>query len=265
MDELRRELAALAGDVAYPPTPDLARAVAAELRSRPAAPTPRRVAGWGRAWRTVAVAAAILLLGASAVLAASPTVRDAVLDLFGLRGARVERTPAPPPKPAPRPLHLGRRAGLARASRGLAFEPLVPAALGRPDGVHVHRRLPGGELALSYRPQPGLPRARTTGLGLLLTEFRGDLNPSYLTKIAPQVTRVRRLRIGGDRAIWIAGAPHYFFYSGPRREFRSAPLRIAQNVLLLERGRLLLRFEGAFPLRRARAIARSLRPGTAPP
>ena len=71
-------------------------------------------------------------------------------------------------------------------------------------------------------------------------------------------TRVKRLLIGGDRAAWIAGAPHYFFYRMPGQGYREAPLEVAQNVLLLERGHLLLRFEGAFSLRRASAIARSL-------
>ena len=40
-------------------------------------------------------------------------------------------------------------------------------------------RAPGGELSLTYRPREGLPRSRTTGLGLLVTQIRGDLMPDF--------------------------------------------------------------------------------------
>ena len=118
---------------------------------------------------------------------------------------------------------------------------------------------PGGSIALTYRPTDDLPEARSTGLGLLVEEFRGDLAPEFMGKITGQATRVERLRIDGERAIWLEGAPHFFFYRPPNAEFRDEELRIAQNVLLLEHGRLLVRMEGAFGLDRALELARSLR------
>ena len=78
-------------------------------------------------------------------------------------------------------------------------------------------------------------------------------------KIAGQATTVERLRVDGDPAIWVAGAPHLFFYRTPGRRFVGNDLRIAQNVLLLQRGKLLIRLEGAFDRERALSIARSLR------
>ena len=89
-------------------------------------------------------------------------------------------------------------------------------------------------------------------------EFRGDLLPEYTAKIAGQATRIERLRIDGERAIWLEGAPHFFFYRPPGQTFREERLRLAQNVLLLEHGRLLVRLEGAFDLDKARELARSL-------
>jgi hypothetical protein len=257
MAELESRLDALAREVSYPPTPALSEWVADSLRTQP----PSRARLSSRAPRAIAIAVGILLLFAAGVLAASPAARDAFIDLFGLRGARIARTttPAPSPPPTPRRLHLGGSTGIG----SLSFTPVYPGSLGTPDSVHVHRRLPGGSVALAYRPQPGLPRASTTGLGLLLTEFRGDLDPEYLTKIVPQATVLRGFRIGRDRASWIAGAPHFFFYRRPTGGLGFPPLRIAQNVLLVQHGRLLLRFEGAFTLRRAKELARSLRPGTA--
>jgi hypothetical protein len=135
----------------------------------------------------------------------------------------------------------------------------VPADPGEPDGVYVHRRAPGGELSLTYRPGPGLPRARSTDLGLLVTEIRGDLTPQFFGKLAGPDTQIERLTIRGERAVWIEGAMHYFFYRGPDGNIVDNELRIAQNVLLLERGPLLVRLEGAFDLPRALQIAGSLR------
>jgi len=208
--------------------------------------------------RPLALAALALLLLAGAAFAAAPGVRDAVLELLGVRGATVERRERLPAVPELAPLELGRRVSLEQARAALDFDPLVPAFLRRPDAVFV-RDVPGGELSLAYRPRRGLPAARTTRLGLLMSEFRGDLLPEYLGKIAGAAASVERLSVDGDQAIWIEGAPHLFFYRSPREDFTELPLRLAQNVLLLERGRLLVRLEGAFERRRAIALARSLR------
>jgi hypothetical protein len=281
MPELERMLSQLGGELDWPPTPDLARSVMARLDAdavaegsgaerpapkRPAAerpPAERPPAGRRRAFpiarRSLALAFVALLLLAGAAFAALPGVRHAVLDFFGLRGATVERRTTLPPAPPPRPLHLGTRSTLAEVRGRLGFAPLVPSDPGAPDGVYVRRTVPGGELSLTYRPRPGLPRARSTKLGLLVTEFRGDLSPEYAGKIAGQATRVERLRVDGDPAIWVAGAPHFFFYRTPDGRFEDRRLRIAQNVLLLQRGRLLIRLEGAMDRDRAVAIARSLR------
>lgn len=173
-----------------------------------------------------------------------------------LDGATVERRPEPAPSPPPAAeLDLGPRAALADAP----FTPLLPARAGEPASVHLRD---GIELALAYPPAPGRPEASTTGLGLLVTEFRGDLHPAYVGKIAYQATAVERLRIGGDRAIWLEGAPHLFFYRSPGQDLSERDLRLAANVLLLERNRLLVRLEGAFDRDEALALARSLRPGT---
>jgi hypothetical protein len=170
----------------------------------------------------------------------------------------VERVETLPASPAEQRLDLGRRTTLEQAPDRLAFEPLVPTELGDPDSVYVREPPTGGELSLAYRPRPGLPRARTTPYGLLVSEFRGDIHPALVGKLAGPGTRIERLRIDGRPAIWIEGAPHFFFYRDPDGNVVEGELRLAQNVLLLERGRLLVRFEGAFGRERAVAIARSL-------
>ena len=148
----------------------------------------------------------------------------------------------------------------ADAAGSLAFAPLVPRALGEPDAVFVRDAVAGGELSLVYRPSRTLPRTTTTGVGLLISQFRGDLLSEYLTKILPAATRIERLRIGGERAAWIAGAPHFFFYGTGRGTIADHDLEVAENVLLLERGRVLIRIEGALGKGAALSIARSLAP-----
>jgi hypothetical protein len=263
VSDLERDLTQLRHELDWPPTPDLAVAVGARLRAAAGpGPEPRRrlrllpPAGLRR---SLAIAVVALLVLAGGVFAAVPSVRDAVLEFFGLQGATVERREQLPPPPPPRPLGLGERTTLAEAGDSLAFDPLVPDAAGEPDGVFVDTGVQGGVLSLTYRPADGLPQARSTHLGLLVTEFRGDLLPEYTGKIAGQATRIDRIRIDGNRALWLEGAPHFFFYRPPGEPFREENLRIAQNVLLLERGRVLVRLEGAFDRDKAVELARSLR------
>jgi hypothetical protein len=255
MPELERMLTQVGAELDWPPTPDLTGSVMDRVGER-RAPRRRLLPAAGLR-RSLALAVVALLLLAGAAFAAVPGVRDAVLDFFGLQGASVERRetlPAPPPEA---PLDLGARTTLDAARLG--FEPLVPEGLGPPDGVFVRSGPPGGELSLAYRAGPRLERAGSTRLGLLVTEFRGDLSPQYVQKVGGATTSIERLDVDGDRAIWVAGAPHFFFYETPDDQIAETELRLADNVLLLERGDLLIRLEGAFDRDRAIEIARSLR------
>jgi hypothetical protein len=265
MPDLEQTLTRIGGELEWPETPDLAASVTARLRAAAEHAPPARARARFRGLlppaglrRALVLALVSLLVLAGAVFAAVPSVRDAVLEFFGLQGATVERRETLPPPPPVRPLDLGTRTTLDDAADQLGFEPLVPAELGTPDGVYTRSAVPGGELTLVYRPRADLPRARATRLGLVLSEFRGDLTPEYFGKLAGPGTHVERLRVDGERALWLEGAQHFFFYRAPDGEFVDNELRVAQNVLLLEQGRLLVRLEGAFDRERAIEIAQSL-------
>lgn len=264
MSELERRLIELGRDLDYPPTPDLAGTVAPRLRAvgpdtvKAPRHRPHFLPPAGLRPALVLAVIAVLLL-AGTVFAAVPGVRDAVLEFFGLQGATVERVATLPTPPPEQNLDLGRRTTLEQARDEIAFEALVPGELGDPDLVYLREPPSGGELSLAYRPRPGLPRAQTTRLGLLVSEFRGDIHPDYVRKLAGPGTRIERLTIDGRPAIWIEGAQHFFFYRDPNGDSVENDLRLAQNVLLLERGRLLVRLEGAFDRAQAVAIGRSLR------
>ena len=259
MTELEQALTQLGRELDYPATPALASRVRTRLDEK-APQEKRRLLPAAGLRRALALALVGLLVLAGGVLAAVPSVRDAVLEFFGLQGATVERRERLPTPPEARPLQLGERVTLAEAEQRLGFTPLVPADPGEPDGVYVRRDIPGGELSLAYRPRPGLPEAAATGLGLLVTEFRGDLVPEFIGKLAGEATSIERLTLDGERAIWIEGAPHFFFYRRPDGISMERTLRLAANVLLLERGDTLVRLEGGFGLERAKQIARSLAP-----
>jgi hypothetical protein len=261
MRDLEQTLTHIGRELEWPETPDLASSVLARVEAAPSPQAPR-LAGLlpPRGLRRALVLALVSLLVLSgAVFAAVPSVRDAVLEFVGLQGATIERRETLPPAPPVRALDLGTRTTLADAADRLAFDPLVPADPGEPDGVYVSERAPGGELSLTYRAREGLPRARTTGLGLLVTEIRGDLMPDFFQKLAPQAATIDELIVGGEPAAWIEGAEHFFFYRAPSGEVVEDELRLAQNVLLMQRGRLLIRLEGAFDRDRALEIAASLR------
>jgi hypothetical protein len=233
---LERDLEQLGRELDYPATPPIAEAVGRELshRAAPARRLPTR---------------RVLVLAALATLLLSGAVVAAALEVFDLRGATVERAEKLPAAPDPAsPLDLGRELPLSEARRLAGFRVVVPEALGAPDAVYLRRGTPGGEVTLAYH-----------GLGTLVGQFRGDLAREFVGKVAGQATRVERLRVGGARALWIEGAPHLFFYREPGGAIREGSIRLARNVLLLERGRVLVRLEGAFSRQRAVEIAQSLR------
>jgi hypothetical protein len=255
VSELERNLRALAGELDYPATPDLGAMVAARLEGRQPDRRGRALLPRARFARALALALLLVALAAGAALAASPSLRDELLELLGLRGATVERVSRPPPAERAQP-ELGRRTTLAEAQRQARFRVLLHR---RPDQVFFSDRAAGGLVTLGFRPRHGEERLPGTRLGVIVGEFRGDLEPGLVSKAAGPGTRVESLRIDGQPAIWLSGGAHAFFYVSPDGDTREAPARLASNTLLVERGRLLVRIEGKIARRRAIAIASSLR------
>ncbi|MGZ6709471.1 MAG: hypothetical protein ACXVFN_21325, partial [Solirubrobacteraceae bacterium] len=152
-DALRDELRALGREHPWPPTPDIAAAVAARIEPR------RRALAWRPA---VAVPALVAVL--VACVAIVPPARTAVLELFGLAGGeevvRVPTTPRPSPaRPTAGP-ERGRRVTLAQARAAVGFPVRVPRALGAPDEVRLSRDVPGGSVSLLYGERAALTMLR---------------------------------------------------------------------------------------------------------
>jgi hypothetical protein len=251
----RLELALEALEVEWPATPDLAAAVEARI-AQPAAT--RRAFRWRPVLAWVAAALVVIV---AAGLAVSPTARSALLDLLGLKGARVERR-EPPPYPNVKPgrlgagLRLGAATTLGEARAAAGFPLTLPASLGDPDAVWVAAA--PTRITFVYDRRPGIPRSPHTNVAVLVQQFRARATP-VLAKAVGAGARVTRLEVPHARAYLITGRPHGFAWIAPDGSIGFEDRRLAGTTLLVERDDgILLRAEGELSRARALALAREL-------
>ncbi len=260
--DLERALADLGAHLEHPPTPPLADAVLARISE---APRRSRWPGFPvrPGWRRVAAVALALIVLAAGIVVATPSAREAVARRLGLPGVAIHLGGQTPPVTTLPPgvganLDVGRRVTLAEARRAVSFPVLVPTAagFGRPDAVYVSNDLAGGRVDFVYRPRPGLPAARGTGVGLLITQFSAD---PMVEKIAKGTDRVRFVEVGGASGYWFGPGEHFFAYLDREGEVRTDTSRLAGPTLLWTHGELTLRLEGQVSLSKALEIAESMR------
>jgi hypothetical protein len=230
------------------PGPGLASRVRDEIALLPVpGPAPTSRAGAGRLRDGVVGrgrAAAALGLALLVGLAAAPPVRAAVADWFGFAGVQVHRGAGPAASTAPAPPPAAAGTTLARARRLVAFEPVLPRVLGRPDAVAVSddRRV----LSMTWTAAHGRLR---------LDQFDGRLDDTF----AKTADGVEFTEVGGSFALWFA-APHEVVWLDRDGSARTGSARLAGHTLIWEhRARTTLRLEGDVSLARAREIAGSAR------
>jgi hypothetical protein len=254
---LERALADLGRHVVWPPTPDLTPAVRARLETPPrlVVPPQRR-----RPRRPVVLAAAaVLVLGG--LLAASPGLRAALLELLGIRGARIEVQPTPSPlptaeaSPSLEDLVPGSAVSLVEARREASFPILLPPELGRPDEVVLFGTGDSATVSLAYGPRPGFPAAGETGYAVVLTELHARPDQELIGKLATQ-TQIDPVVVGGEQGYWIEG-PHSVSLRQRGLVVDDEP-RLSASSLLWTRGPLTLRLEADVSEHHALALARSL-------
>jgi hypothetical protein len=242
MTELELQLRELGGSLAYPPTPDLARAVGVRLAERPRP--------WWRASsrrQAFAIALAVLAVSAAAVMAV-PSARTAILRFLHIGAVTVERVETlPPARERPLTTGLGRRVSLDDGARSAGFRMLLPPLDDPVERVYVRDRV---QSALLEVPGAG---------AVLLTEIPGSRQFDYAKKLSAPATRLDEVSVNGAFGIWIEGAPHVVMFEDRSGRTRQFTTRLAGNVLIWTRGDLTLRLEGELTKRRALELARSVR------
>jgi hypothetical protein len=250
---LETALADLAGSLLFPPTPQLALAVAAAIRSEPA----RRSWSFGRPLRSglaLGLAAALLVAGLAAAIG------------FALGGLRITFDGPSPGTAIPEAVVIERAFGdpvrLDELAGRLAFAPVAPtiSELGAPDHAYVAEPPTGGSLALIWGDRPGFPADSESGIGVVLTEYRADIGPETFEKMLSSGVRVESVTVNGGPGYWIEGGEHFFFYRDADGQVVQDTLRLVGTALVWEEGGLTLRIEGAPGLQDALRIAESLSP-----
>lgn len=256
--------------------PDLAQAVRARIDATP--PTIERPAFLGRlvwprpgraAWRPARRA---LLIAVAVMMAFAALAGGVGLGLPGLRvffgGGSVSPPPGVEPSRSPSPGEPG-----AAMNLGDPVSPSDPAALDARAGFHVRwptDPLAGqpdaayiddtkrGQVSLAWATRADLPATLEPGVGLLMTEFLGSVDPGFFSKIVGSGTTVEIVIVSGHRGYWLSGEPHFFFYTGaggPVQDDR----RWVGDALLWSDGPVTYRLESALGRDATIRIAESLR------
>lgn len=275
--ELEHALRDLGHHLDHPATPPLAERVTALIEASPEAPaapgraTPRRRVGFGRLpARRLALAGLAAALLAAAVLVLSPATREAVADLLGLRGIKIQlggppttsgtTTATSEPGGVGARLGLGTRATIAQARASVKFPVLVPTLPGfeHPDAVYVDPYQPAdGRVDLVYRARPGLPASPYTEAGLLITQFRASVDEVFMKKLS-QGTTVEFVTVAGGPGYWLPET-HELAYTDRFGTFQQEQRRLAGASLIWQRGDVTFRLEGQVSREQALRIAESMR------
>lgn len=273
--ELIQRLGALATEIAWPATPDLAGRVTVAIQAAPArtagapgfadrlrallgtddlgVPGGRRIARRSLvialvALLAIAVAAAAIGLGVPGIriqLQLSPLASPTPAASPGASASSALASPSPSTQASPPGPEVGPLVSLDQARADAGFSILLPGTTGytQPAEVHMIGARPFTRVTLWYPD--------TT----MLTEFIGEIQPDAFQKIAGGGTTVEPVRIGSTVGWWISGAPHelMFLYRDPDGQTRWQRVTVSNNVLVWQAGPVTLRLET--PLDRDAAIA----------
>lgn len=239
MNDLEQRLRALGAEITFPATPELAVAVAGAgpLRRR----RPRLV--------TAGVAFAAVAVCFGAVLAASPSARSGLRDLFGIGSVRVIRVAEAPPE-AGRLVPFGRPVSLAEAERAVTFELRLPESIdGKPPSrVYLDSTVGGGLVSIVWCCSPRI----------VLSELLGD-EFAFLRKTVGPSTTIEEVSVDGKPGLWVEGADHILRIVDTNGSFKERAVRVRGGVLIWVDRSVTLRLEGELTRAEALAIARRLR------
>ena len=170
--------------------------------------------------------------------------------------------PTPTPSSAPSAGPLGWSLGLgdpmpvATAMQAVDFAVrLPPASFGPPATAWSL----DGRLSLVWPAGPGRPALREPGIGLILTEFRGSVDPGYFQKVLEPGTTIETVRVGSSTGYWISGEPHTIVFVNEHGDPVFDSRRIVGDTLLWADGDVTYRLETGLGRDAAIALAEALR------
>jgi hypothetical protein len=254
--DLEERLADLSLAVEFPATPPIAQLVGDRLR----AGNGRAPLGNGRWWLVrfpslgrgalLALLATVLLVGA---VAAIGIVAGGLRLIFNPES--LPALPSLPNQPG-----IGQQVTLDDAHSLAGFTLRVPtlAGLGDPDQAYIMDPPVGGAVTLVYGERPGYPLQAGRAYGLVITQFRADIDPEYFEKLISLGVSVTNAMVNGHPAYWVAGGEHFFFYRDANGQVVNTTLRLAGDTLIWEENGVTMRVEGAPSLTAAIAVAESL-------
>ncbi|MEA2434687.1 MAG: hypothetical protein QOG54_2144 [Actinomycetota bacterium] len=252
-DDLERALVELGRSIDLPAEPDLAPRVIAQIRSG-VRPETTRAPIFAR--RGFVYATAVTVALATALLVFSPSTRHAVADFLGIGGVRVEYTNEPPPGIA-MDLHLGDRVSLDEAGARVDFGLRVPEVLGPPPEIYVQKETPTVFVSMIWPATQDLPRATSTGVGALLTQFRSHVEQDFIKKLTQTKVEVIQVTAEGVEGYWVEG-PHSFMLLDAQGRPQEDSARLSGNTLIWEKNGVTYRLEGDFDRATAIRIANSM-------
>lgn len=289
--DLDRALRAVADEIAWPPTPNLAPIVRQRITIQP-----RRLRLW---WlpppatrRRLAIAIVLLLFLLGAVLGAIPPVRKGIARRLGFENVQivnVTAVPTPTALPTATPLPaametptpsvaasvtptptlqslilragLGTQTTLTEAQSRVAYAIRTPGLpeYAAPDEVYLRAPPLGGRVTLLYHARPDLPAIGSSDIGLLLQQFKGGIDAGIFQKGVTPGTSVTPVTVNGARGYWIEGGLRAFAYTDANGVFQYEEIRSAGNTLLWQENGIVYRLETSLPQADALRIVSSLR------
>jgi hypothetical protein len=153
---------------------------------------------------------------------------------------------------------LGDRVELADLDARAGFHVRWPndPSLGPPDAVYIDP-FTGGQVTLVWAARQDLPATLEPGVGMLLSQFRGQVEEGFFTKALDGGTSVERLPVGDGKGYWLTGDPHFIFWKGPDG-FVDDSRRWVGDVLLWAEGDITYRLETSLGRDRAVGLAESM-------
>ena len=244
-EALGEVLRALGRKLDYPATPPFVPTVLERIEAdRVAGRRPRaRLATWDR--RRLVAAVAVGLLAALALAFGARLV-------LGAAEIRVQPGVSPTVPPL-RPGGLGEAISTEEVAAAVGFEVALPAGP-PPDEAYAVRTGDGRTAALlAWRGGPDHPPLPGTPWGLVLLQTPVDAET--LTKTVASFDDVREVTVRGGPAFWL-DAPHELLV---RTAAGYESFSVGGNVLIWTEGEITYRLETSLGLRRALALAESVR------